>query len=342
MAAALGKSGEVTLDWGKAGAVLAAPAPNEKGAGVVVAGVVVAAPKAKGLGVAAVAPAVPNAKGALAVVAATVVVGAPKANACDTVGMPCFEAGAPNVNGVPESNDADVVADESGAAAVACCCCCWGVCAPNLNNVPLPAEESAMFPAPNEKPPFGAGVLVADTPLPNAKPPLIGCVARAVDGPVGDCTAVEPNAGGDAIAVGFCTAALPPKANMLELCVACVVVWELGAAAPNLNGPDDGGPAALAAGAAGPAPFEPNLNGSVDDVVTEGKNPCDAAGFAACVVEPNCKSVDPAKLDWAVLLTAALVSLALSTGNAGDAATVPKVGTGEAGGAFRLPPSDGP
>lgn len=313
MAAVLGKSGELALDWGKTEAALVVPAPNEKGTGVAVAVVVAAAPKAKGL--------VP--------VAATVV-GAPKANVCGTVGMLCFEAGAPNTYGVPESNDADVV------AAVACC---WGACVPNLNNVPLPPDGAVVFPTPNEKPLFWAVVLVTDALVPNAKPPLLGCVARPPEVPVGDCTAIDPNVG-DAIAVDFCATALPPKANMLgldkvsdeelDICVACVVGWEL--EAPNLNSPDDIGPPTLTAGAAGPAALEPNLNGSVDDAVTAGKKPSDEVGFATCTFEPNCKGVDPGRLDRAELVTAALVSLALSAGDA------PKVGTG----AFRLPPRDGP
>lgn len=341
MAAVLGKSGELALDWGKTGALLVVPAPNEKGAGAVVTVVVVAAPKAKGLGVGAAASAAPNAKGVVPA-AATVVVGAPKANVCGIVGIPCFEAGAPNANGVPESNDADVV------AAAACC----GACAPNLNNVPLPAdEETVMFPVPNEKPLFWAVVLLTDALVPNAK--LLGCVAMPAEVPVGDCTAVDPNVGGDTIAVAFCTEALLPKANTFELdpvsdeeldiCVACVVVgWEPGAEAPNLNSPDDNGPATLAAGAAGPAPFEPNLNGSVDDVVTVGKKPSDVVGLATCTLEPNWNAVDPGRLDSAALVTAAFVSLALSAGNAGDAATAPKVGTEAVEGDFRLPPRDGP
>lgn len=150
MGVALGKSGEVVLDCGKAG-VLVVPAPKENGAALG-AVVVAAAPNAKGLAAAVPEPLAPNAKGVVLFAAAGVVVAAPKLNDCGTVGaMSCFGTGVPNVNGVPENNEAAVVAVESGAEAVACCCCC--PCAPNLKTGPLPEEAAVALVAPKENPP---------------------------------------------------------------------------------------------------------------------------------------------------------------------------------------------
>lgn len=152
MGTALGKSGEVVLDCGKAG-VLVVPAPKENGAALG-AVVVVAAPNAKGLAAAVPEPLAPNAKGAL-LAAAGVVVAAPKVNDCGTAGaMSCFGTGVPNVNGAPENNEAAGVAVESGAEAVACCCCCCCCpCTPNLKTGPLPDEAAVALLAPKENPP---------------------------------------------------------------------------------------------------------------------------------------------------------------------------------------------
>lgn len=154
MGVALGKSGELAFDCGKAG-VLVVPAPKENGAALG-AVVVMVAPNAKGL--AAVAPELlaPNAKGVLFAAAAGAVVAPPKLNDCGTVGaMSCFGTGVPNVNGVPENNEAAVVAVESGAEAVACCCCCCCCCpcTPNLKTGPLPDEAAVAPPALKENPP---------------------------------------------------------------------------------------------------------------------------------------------------------------------------------------------
>lgn len=137
------------------------------------------------------------------------------------------------------SADAAVVAaGTSGVAAPAI-----GACAPNLNGA-VPVEAAGLL-DPNAK--LGdvavATLACAVVAAPNVKPPLFGWAPMPAAAPSGDCMVVEPKAGTAVTVASFAVVLPEPKLNMFVLATlgACDdngVIWDAGAAAPNLNTPD--------------------------------------------------------------------------------------------------------